>query len=163
MKEVNGTSYHDGTPDQVISWLETSRSRKQRIRIFYGDTVTGKAWEDENDVIGHVGRSTGREKVPLLIHSMASHGGCAILDDCIIRIDTKGSDGTIRTVYSHPTFNNGTWEVRAEEYEHHDEARREKGTYKAAVYHDGKLYARAITMDKATALKLYMEGFRWRK
>ena len=103
-KEVNGTMYNVDTPDEVIQWLETSRERQQRIRIFYGDTVTGKDWCEVFDTIGCVGRSTGKHKIPLLIKSKRSLGGGAILDHCIVRITTKGSNGKIRTVYEHPKY-----------------------------------------------------------
>lgn len=97
---VNGTSYHAETSLNVIKWLETSRERKQRIRLFYGDTtITCHNWNEENDTIGHVGRSTGSIKIPLLIKNSRSFGGGAILDHCIIRIDTKDSKGKIVTVY----------------------------------------------------------------
>jgi len=103
-KEVNGTMYNVDTPDEVIQWLETSRERQQRIRIFYGDTDTGKDWCEVFDTIGCIGRSTGKHKIPLLIKSKRSLGGGAILDHCIVRITTKGSNGKIRTVYEHPKY-----------------------------------------------------------
>jgi hypothetical protein len=42
-KVVNGTSYKDSTPDKVIDWLEISRERKQRIRMFYGKDGQNKS------------------------------------------------------------------------------------------------------------------------
>lgn len=103
-KIVNGTSYNIDTPEEVVRWLETSRERGQRIRIFYGDTGTGKDWREEFDTMGHIGRSNGQIKIPLLIKTKRNLGGGAILDHCIVKITTKDSVGKIRTVYQHPEY-----------------------------------------------------------
>lgn len=87
-KEVNGTSYHKETPDAVIIILEWSRETKTRITIDYGDIKTGKTWGEVYDIEGHVGRSTGEIKIPLLIKTSRSTGGGGILDHCIIGIYT---------------------------------------------------------------------------
>ena len=97
---VNGTAYHKDTPTEVIEWLETSRERQQRIRIFYGDRETGLDWKEVYDTMGIVGRRTGSIKIPILIRNMRSNGGGAILDNCIVRITTYDSQGKIRVVYS---------------------------------------------------------------
>lgn len=39
------------------------------VRIWLGDTQTGRAWAEENDVIGTIGRSTGTMEVPLLVEA----------------------------------------------------------------------------------------------
>lgn len=81
----------------VLSELITNR---REVRIFLGDTVTGRSWMEEHDVVGHIGRSTGWMKVPLLI-AKGEDGGGAISTDCIIKIyDTK----TGHTLYQHPLF-----------------------------------------------------------
>lgn len=74
-----------------------------RVRIWYGDTETGRAWQEEHDVLGYVGRSTGEHKIPLLVYSRRSRGGGAILTENIVRIDS--TDGG--TIYKHPTFSSG--------------------------------------------------------
>jgi hypothetical protein len=103
-KEINGTFYSVNTPIDVIEILESSRLNKTRIFLEYGDTKTGKGWGDVYDVTGHVGRSTGVTKIPLLIHNQRSHGGGAILDHCIVSIVTaKGK----RSLYSHPNYVTG--------------------------------------------------------
>lgn len=74
-----------------------------RVRIWYGDTDTGRAWQEEYDVLGYVGRSGGTQKVPLLIFNSRSCGG-AILTEKIVRIDwVKGA----HALYKHPTFSSG--------------------------------------------------------
>lgn len=88
--------------------LERAYARRDsdegRIRIWYGDTDTGRAWQEEYDVLGYVGRSMGTQKVPLLIFSRRSIGGGAILTEKIVRIDwVKGA----HALYKHPTFSSG--------------------------------------------------------
>lgn len=98
---VNGTAYDARTPNGVIMVLEAARKYNTRIRIFYGDTKTGRSWMDEWGMIGTVGRSTGLYKIPSLILTRNSLGGAGILDHCIIRItEAKGGD----VLYTHPTF-----------------------------------------------------------
>lgn len=97
--EQSGTAYPVDTPSAVVSWLETSRVREQRIRIFYGDTKTGRDWMQEYDIMGIVGRTTGVVKVPILLQTKNSTGGGSISCDSIVRITTNG-----RTVYQHPEY-----------------------------------------------------------
>lgn len=59
----------------------------RRVRIWYGDTETGRSWNEAYDVTGRIGRSSGKIAIPLLIRNARSYGGGALLDDCIIRID----------------------------------------------------------------------------
>ena len=85
-KVVNGTSYHQNAPDAVIRVLENAMRTNKRIRVFYGDTETGRDWMEIYDTIGTIGRSCGQNKIPLLIKNSRSYGGCAILTDCIVKI-----------------------------------------------------------------------------
>jgi hypothetical protein len=96
---VNDTTYKDDTPKEVIDILERSRTTKLRLRIHYGDTKTGRAWGDVKR--GHVGRSTGRVKIPLMIKTRNSTGGEGILDHCIVLI-TESRGG--RVLYKHPLY-----------------------------------------------------------
>jgi hypothetical protein len=146
-KIVNGTYYNRETPDGVISWLETSRERRQRIRIFYGKD--GRCWNEEYDTIGHVSRSMGTIKIPILIKSSVSTGGGAILDDCIVRIDTKGSNGEIRTVYQ---------DIKTH-FDHFI------STDIGTVYNKTKneLYARCKNAEAGRKLAAFMNGKRWAK
>jgi len=98
-KVINGTSYHQETPDQVCSILQRAMDNGERIRVFYGDVETGSVWLEERDIIGYVGRSAGIISVPLLIKTTRSLGGGALLDNCIVRI-TKG----LTDVYRHPNY-----------------------------------------------------------
>ena len=146
-KIVNGTYYNRETPDAVIQWLETSRERRQRIRIFYGKD--GKCWNDEFRTIGHVSRSMGPIKIPILIKSSVSTGGGAILDHRIVRIDTKGSNGKIGTVYQNTS-------IRFDRF-----ACDSVGT----VYNEttNKPYAHCKDTGAGKRLAAYMNGERWSK
>lgn len=94
------TLYDPETPTAVSSLLETYRQDGSPLRVFYGDTKTGRDWMEEHDVYGKVGRSCGPIKVALLVPSGAN-GGSAILTACIVRM----VDGrTKREVYRHPQY-----------------------------------------------------------
>lgn len=95
----SGTCYHIETPEPVIKRLEDARINRYRLRLFFGDTKTGRDWGEENDTMGRVGRSTGRIKIPLLLRTRRSSGGGAILDHCIVKI-MRGR----RTVYEMPGY-----------------------------------------------------------
>lgn len=87
-KEINGTFFHVDTPSEVCDILNDAlnSSRRMRLKLYYGDTKTGRDWHEENDTVGYVGRSTGSIKIPLLIHNSRSYGGGSILDHCILKI-----------------------------------------------------------------------------
>lgn len=98
---VNGTAYHAETKQIIIDVLERARQNRIRLKIYYGDTVTGRSWLEEYDIYGTIGRSTGDYKIPLLIHNSRSIGGGALLDHCIVKICTAAGG---QTLYKHPTF-----------------------------------------------------------
>lgn len=108
-KKVGGIFYHKDTPDAVVRALEHARSTRQRIRIYYGDTQTGRDWHEEHDVEGTIGNSMGPLRVPLLIRNRRSTGGPALLDHCIVKIKATGSG---RILYQHPNYSAGTFTVR---------------------------------------------------
>jgi hypothetical protein len=97
----SGTCYHADTPETVIAVLENHRRNQRKIRLFYGNSQTGQCWLDEYDVVGCIGRSTGPIKVPLLIPP-GDIGGPALLDHCLIRIDSPR-----KVLYQHDRFHVG--------------------------------------------------------
>lgn len=98
-KVVSDTSYQPETSDDVVRILEWARCLRVRVRIELGDTKTGRAWEDSE--VGYIGRSTGRVKVPLVLHNSRSHGGPSLLDHCVLRIsESKGG----KLLYQHPNY-----------------------------------------------------------
>tara|TARA_R100001440_G_scaffold23141_3_gene37663 strand:+ start:2040 stop:2369 length:330 start_codon:yes stop_codon:yes gene_type:complete len=96
-KLVNGTSYDKRTDDEVIRILEHCRMNNIRVVLDYGDTKTGKSWNERYGITGKVGRSSGQIKVPILLYNKRSHGGGAMLTHCIIGIKrSKGKDTLYR-------------------------------------------------------------------
>ncbi|WP_053958434.1 hypothetical protein [Sulfobacillus thermosulfidooxidans] len=76
MRIVNGTAYQEDTPMEVIEVLERCRLHRIRVRLAYGDTVTGADWHETNDVTGYIGRSAGPDsKIPILLYNDRSLGG----------------------------------------------------------------------------------------
>lgn len=103
MNTLNGTSYHSGTPKSMSELLERLRASGTRCRFHWGDIATGCDWGDIYGVVGRIGRSSGPEKILLLIHNIGSIGGGAIPDSCIVRIRhanrKNGGD-----IYCHPSY-----------------------------------------------------------
>jgi hypothetical protein len=97
-KVINGTSYNQNTPQILIDVLEKCRLNKTRIVFDYGDTDTGISWGDVNDISGYIGRTTGENKVPILVYNSRSLGGGCILTDNILTIrESKGK----KLIYSY--------------------------------------------------------------
>lgn len=99
-KIVNGTTYNIFTDDKVIEVLERVRSKRIRIIVDYGHE-NGQSWGEKYDVTGYVGRSTGNQKIPLLVYNNRSMGGGSILTHCIVRIVTSKNK---MVLYQHPTY-----------------------------------------------------------
>lgn len=88
------------TPAAVQLALESARKSGSKLRVFCGDTLTGRDWMDEYDTIGTIGRSCGAMKAPLMVPS-GDVGGPALLTHCIVRlIDVTTGD----EVYRHPKY-----------------------------------------------------------
>lgn len=137
---VDGLYFNPATPERVCYQIASAYRRGERVRLWYGDTTTGRAWGEEYDIIGSIGRSCGPVKAPLLITNSRSHGGPAILDHCIVAITTAQGG---RGLYTHPTFSKPLYTAEAE-------------TVKA----DGKLYARCGSCTQAQRLADFMNGRR---
>jgi hypothetical protein len=72
---------------------------RRRIRIHYGDTITGRAWGDHDE--GYLSLSSGEEPAPIVLYNKNSTSGPAVLMKNIIKIEpTIG--GT--SLYRHPSF-----------------------------------------------------------
>jgi hypothetical protein len=112
-KLENGTCYHKETPDNIIEILETLRLNQTRVRFHYGNTETGRDWEDTYGMAGTIGRSTGSIKIPLIITSRRSYGGVGMLDHCIVKIEYTTQPHKV--IYQHPKYHIGTEEeIKAE-------------------------------------------------
>ncbi|MCE5212625.1 MAG: hypothetical protein LLG40_13865 [Deltaproteobacteria bacterium] len=148
-KTTSGTYYHKNTPERVIMALEGSRNCGERIRLFYGDIQSGKCWNEENDVLGTVGRSMGPVKIPIILNNSRSSNGAGILDHCIVKIINKGS-----ILYRHPSFNCGNWTMTLTS---------DKPDYKENALCNGKIVARFKKEGQAQRYIDFMTGKRFSK
>ena len=88
-----GTWYTADTDPEVMMVLDeliqdhVVRGPVPRVKIDFGDTETGKSWEEEFDTTGYVGRTIGPIKSPILLYNRRSIGGCIILANRILSID----------------------------------------------------------------------------
>jgi len=86
----------------LLRALEEIYHSNRRVRIWYGDTTTGRSWNDEFDVTGTISTSTGEVACLILLRKISSFGGGALLDSSIVRIDDIAAR---KTIYKHPQFN----------------------------------------------------------
>lgn len=77
------------------------------VRLHLGEVETGESWNDEFDIIGRVGRTTGMLRSPILVPDGESGGGI-VMASCIIRIQritgALGSPSGHHDVYIHPKY-----------------------------------------------------------
>ena len=146
------TWFSPGTPSEVRKILEDYRRNDRQIRVFLGDTETGRSWLDERDVIGTVGRSMGPVRVPLLC-APREHGG-AILADCIIRLMDAESGAVL---YSHPKFHLPEMTVR-----HSDDVQVKASGLCYEMLVEGEVHARFYTERQATDFIKFLRGERMR-
>lgn len=154
IKAHSGLYFKHDTPEPVRDILTRYLRSTTRLRLYYGDRVTGRSWLEECGMVGTIGASMGPLRVPLLICTPRSTGGGAILDDCIVRIDAGPC-----TLYKHPTFHLPLLVVRPIP----PETLAALGTrYAAEVLADGKVHARFPSLKRAEAWAAYMRGERRR-
>lgn len=139
MKAFN---FNEKTPLKVQTLISHLHSSGERVRVWFGDIETGKAWPEEFDVTGFIGKSTGIKPIALLINNSRSYGGDALLDHCIVRIDRI--DGK-RTIYQHENFDHGVTVSGSE------------------VLVFGVVHANCTSNDKAQRLADFLTGKRYSK
>jgi len=138
----SGTCYHAETPKKITALLEKLLKDGTEVRVFYGNSDNGQSWHDENDVLGRIGRSTGRIKIPLLV-PVGGSGGPGLLDHCIIRIDSR--EGTL---YQHKKFRVGDMTL----------AKGNTQAYPWDVFIDNDLHARFKENSVAIKLMDFLQG-----
>ena len=141
MQVINGTSYNGQACRQLANQLERARLDHARVRIFLGDSKTGKDWLEEHDVTGTIGRSMGPVKVPILLHNSRSLGGAGMLEDCIVKLMVAGV-----VTWTHPKYNIPKLMVSGR-----------------GVYADGKIHARLRNRKQAQRLVDFLTGKRMGK
>lgn len=128
VRHESGLYFSADASPTVARLLARYAETRQRVRLFLGETATGKAWAEESDIVGTVGRSMGPCKVPLLIVGNARGGG-AILTGCVVAIRECDSR---RWSYRAPGFDPGEWRV----------APADIPGYAETVTHNGIVHAR---------------------
>ncbi|MDQ1341325.1 MAG: hypothetical protein QG567_2483 [Campylobacterota bacterium] len=140
----NGSEF---TNQKVMGILEGAYKSKKRLRLFQGKD--NKVWNEEFDIIGTVGRSTGESKVALLIYNSRSMGGGTILTDCIIGIyDVENK----RKLYWDDDYIMPIAEVKQSDLKE----------YESSLFLDGILYARG-TYKQMIRLSQFMTAKRFSK
>lgn len=139
-KIVNGVEFSNETPEELVTAI-LNTSRDTRVRVWLGKD--GKSWNEENDICGYIGRSTGQVKIPLLVNNSRSLGGGALMDGCIIKmVETK----TNKVLYQHPDFCQSLFTTNGCE-----------------VFSDGELYGKCKSEGSAQRLSDFMNGKRHAK
>lgn len=93
--------FDEGTDPRVEQVLRSLISSRERVRIWYGQQESGRVWDEEYDVLGRIGHSTGVVKIPLIVFNARSLGGPGLLTRCILRIQ---STKTGWVLYQHERF-----------------------------------------------------------
>lgn len=135
---------------KMAAILKGSMQGKYRLRFWYGDIDTGKAWDEEYEVTGRVGRSCGNVKVPLLINNSSSLGGGELMTSHIVRIDDIEER---RTLYKHDNFHTSSYKIE----ENH------KGGYDVVDGDTGTVYRNNVTLKQAERYVGFMTGSRYAK
>ncbi len=94
------TWFNFRTPERIRKLLERCRKDNILVRVFYGDTETGRDWLCEHDTIGRIGRSMGPFKAPLIVPD-GECGGPAVLDQHIVKMVDVASGYVL---YKHPKY-----------------------------------------------------------
>lgn len=133
-------AYHEETDSKVISTMEYCRKNGIRVKFILGDIVTGKSWNEENDTIGYIGLSKGKDaRYPILIYNERSLGGICILDNCILQIkDSKNS----KVFYTAQNYKPSTFEIKDSKTE----------GYTHSLYVNAELYSNHKTERAAKLL-----------
>lgn len=141
----SNTWYDHETPDGVIEVLEGLRESRKPVRMFYGDDESGLDWNEEHEMFGRIGRSTGSVKIPLMIVGGADGGG-GILTHCIVQLMQGG-----KILWAHPLYHSKEFSTRENNGEHKDKLPFE-------VLRDGEVHARFKTLEKVNKYIAFMKG-----
>ncbi|NVZ11660.1 hypothetical protein HW932_20655 [Allochromatium humboldtianum] len=143
-KKMAATWFKPKTPLKVRRILEKAWREDITLRLFYGDSDTGRDWLEENDTFGRIGRSGGLMKVPLLL-SDSGRFGAPILDDCIVKIqDEEG-----RVLWQHPKYHLPEMEIQ----------KGPKNLWELRV--EGDVRARFASFGEAAAYAAFLSGERY--
>ena len=140
----NPVVFDNDTPKEVKTVLQSYLHTDIRIRLFYGDKVTGEDHQEENDVMGYIGKSTGESPCLLLVNNKRSYSGGAILTACIVKITCNG-----RVLYQHPNYHlKGKFGIKPSDLPE----------YAESVYQNNEVWARFKKPGQAARYVEFMEG-----
>jgi hypothetical protein len=80
------TWFHPRTSRDVRQALEEARIARHRVRLYYGDAVTGLDAMELADTVGYVGRGGGVLQHPVLLAHPADRFGVRVHDPAVVRI-----------------------------------------------------------------------------
>lgn len=150
-EEQGGLWFSTNTPQQARKAIINAYENKYRVRVWLGDTETGKVWAEENDILGYIGRSTGTQKIPLLIYSNMSSGGDGLLDHCVLGIQSTHNK---QFTYKHPKMYIPNMSIVIDET---------RDDLQFCVYIEESLRARFKTHGQAERYMDFMSGKRMNK
>ncbi len=141
---LNETWHDPDASPEVCKVIDRCIKNSTYVRLFYGDTESGRDWGEENNVIGTVSRTTGPLKTPILMPKGENFGDI-IPEQCIVKIvdaDTR------RTLWAHERYKAPVFSIR------------EDGTPKFpfAVTMNGEAAANFTSFAKAAAWVAFMAG-----
>lgn len=105
-------SFSVDTDDKLCEVINNLHLNGHRVKLNYGNTETGKSWFEVYDTIGTIGRSTGINKIPLLIKTTRSIGGGEISVNSILKITDLTTN---RVIYVHERFQPSKIDIVIEE------------------------------------------------
>lgn len=150
------TWFNRNTPEKVRWALERARINCWTVRLWLGDSTTGKPWLEEHGVVGRIRRSGGLLKVPILIERGGDGlGGGAILDNCVVRVEqwSPRPMKCMDVLYSHELFRYPSAEVvKGKE----DGKAKPRTIYSVMV--DQQLYGIEYSRPEANRLAAFMRG-----
>lgn len=135
-------AYREGADERLVQSLEYCRKNKLRVKLNYGDTSTGKSWNEENDITGYIGLCRGKSALfPILLNNANSTGGGEIMTDSILQIkESKGS----RIIYQSKNFAPSIIEIKTGS---------DIPEYAYELWVNNQLYSRHKSLKSAEILK----------
>lgn len=149
-EEENKTTVYEHVNEKLISILERCRKNNTRIRVWYG--ANNKIWLEEYYVMGRLGRTTGRIKIPILVNNKRSLGGRELLVPCIVRIDDIEEK---ETIYKLDGYEMPKLEIK--------EVKNNGHILDYLVMKENKILVTFSTLEKAQNWVDFMVGKRYRK
>lgn len=149
-EEENHTEVYEQVNEKLINVLERCRKNNTRIRVWYGSN--NKVWLDEYHVMGRIGRTNGRIKIPILINNKRSWGGTELLVHRIVRIDDIEEK---KTIYKLDGYEMPKLEIK--------EVKNNGHILDYLVMKEDRILVTCITLKKAQNWVDFMIGKRYRK